>query len=105
MKLIWEFLKFWFYEAPAEMLAVFRSFNGYFVELFAYRLSLMTLFKPLKNEYRSGLVGFSRAIGILTKICILTVDTVIFSLILTVEAAVLVFFVFYPVLTVIFLFI
>lgn len=105
MKIITGFLKFWFYEAPAEMMAVFRSFNGYFIELFAYRLSLVTFFKPLKNEYRAGLVGFSRTIGILTKICILTVDTVIFLLILAIEAILLLFFIFYPVLTVLFLFI
>lgn len=105
MKFIPIFLKFWFFEAPVEMLAVFRSFNGYFNELFAYKLSLVTFFKPLKNEYRAGLVGFSRTIGILVKTCILAVDTVIFLMILAVEAAVFIFFIMYPVLTVVFLFI
>lgn len=105
MKLIPVFIKFWFIDAPIEMLAVFRSFNGYFIDLFAYKLSLMTFFKPLKNEYRAGLVGFSRTIGMLTKLSIITVDTIIFSIIISIEAVLFFGFILFPVFTVLILFI
>src|SRR5260370_225767 len=58
------FLKFWYFDAPRSLIGFFASLNHAFFELFSLPLFLRTYFKPLKNEYRQGLVGFSIAMGL-----------------------------------------
>lgn len=70
------------------------------MDLFALPLCFTTFFKPLKNEYREGLVGFSRAIGILVKTIIIFTDMFLLLLLLFIEFFVVISFLFFPVATV-----
>lgn len=61
------FVKFWYYELPRDQVRFFLSFNRSFLHFMSFRQLIQTFFKPLKNEYREGLVGFSISIGIFVK--------------------------------------
>jgi len=94
------FLKFWYVEAPLGMIGYFTSLNNAFFELFSLPLFLRTYFKPLKNEYRQGLVGFSRVIGIVVKTFFIVIDLAILIVLLIFELCALAFFLLFPLLTV-----
>jgi hypothetical protein len=98
------FLKFWFYDAPAEIIGFFRSLNAMFNQAFAFTLFLKTLFKPLKGEYREGLVGFSIAMGILIKSGFIIFDFLILICMLIIELAIILAFIAFPVATITLLF-
>lgn len=100
MLLPFTFLKFWFLEAPVEMIRFFASLNSYFMELFALPLCLRTFFKPLKNEYREGLIAFSRAMGIIVKSVLIFVDLLILISLLLIEIVIVLFFLAFPIITV-----
>lgn len=72
--------------------------------MFALPLFIKTFFKPLKNEYRQGLVGFSRGMGMVVKTFFILADIIILIPLLAFEAMVLVLFIAFPVLTVLILF-
>ena len=97
-------LKFWFIESPVALLKFFASFNSAFFELFSLPLLLRTYFQPLKNEYRQGLVGFSRALGIFIKTFFIIGDLAMLAVIVTIEVVIFVSFVFFPIATVALLF-
>ena len=90
------FLKFWFIEAPIGMLGYFGSLNRAFLQLFSLPLFLRTFFKPLKNEYREGLVGFSIAMGIAVKSILIAVDLALFFVLLAFEVVFLLYFLLLP---------
>jgi hypothetical protein len=94
------FLKFWFYESPMALLKFFWSLNGAFFHLFSLPVFLKTYFKPLKNEYRPGLVGFSRAIGMIIKTWFIIADVLMFALLLLLEVTIFVTYIFLPIATV-----
>jgi hypothetical protein len=98
------FLKFWYIEAPLGMLAFFESLNSAFFQLFSLGLFVRTFFKPLKNEYRQGLVGFSIGMGMFVKTFLIFADLLLFAALLLFEIAAVVLFIIFPVLTVVFLF-
>ncbi len=98
------FFRFWFFEAPLEIYGYFASLNHAFFQLFALPLFIKTFFKPLKNEYRKGLVGFSRGMGMVVKSVIITVDLIIFIPLLLTEIVVIVGFIALPMMTVLILF-
>lgn len=98
------FLKFWFLDASIGMIGYFVSLNNAFLQLFSLPLFLKTFFQPLKSEYRQGLVGFSRAMGMLIKSVFIFVDLLLFLILLVGEGLVLVSFLAFPVLTVMLLF-
>lgn len=104
LKLPLAFLKFWYFEAPYAILALFDSLNHAFLQLFSLALMVKTFFKPLKNEYRSGLIGFSIGMGMVVKTCIIIADLFIFFLLLTFELATLLIFLIFPVVTIFILF-
>ena len=91
-----QFLKFWFYQAPHELLAIFLSLNNAFLQLFSLPLLVKTYFKPWKNEYRKGLVGFSRGMGMFIKTFVIAADTVMFLAILYIEFLLFIAFLFWP---------
>jgi hypothetical protein len=95
-----DFLKFWFFDAPREIIAFFASLNQSFFQLFALPLFLRTFFKPLKNEYRPGLVGFSRGMGMFVKTFFIIADLIILIPLLALEVLTLVLFITFPILTV-----
>ncbi len=66
---------------------------------------IRTFFKPLKNEYRQGLVFFSIVMGIFVKTALILFDLVIYGAIIILEVAFLILFLAWPVLTFLILFI
>lgn len=104
MALPFTLLKFWYFDAPLEMLGFLASFNNYFMELFALPLCLRTFFKPLKNEYREGLIGFSIAMGIFTKTILISIDLLILTGLLLLECMVVLSFLAFPIITVLLIF-
>lgn len=97
-------LKFWFIESPVSLFKFFASLNSAFFELFSLPLLLRTYFQPLKNEYRQGLVGFSRAMGILIKTFFIIADLLMLLVLLALEISIFVGFVFFPIATILLLF-
>lgn len=91
------FLKFWYFDAPFEILAYFNSLNHAFLQLFSLSLMVRTFFKPIKNEYRKGLVGFSIGMGMVVKTCVILADLVLFFFLLLFEFIVLFIFLLFPV--------
>ena len=91
------FLKFWFVESPKSLLVFFGSLNSAFLQLFSLPLLIKTFFKPWKNEYRKGLVGFSIAMGIFIKTFIIIVDILLFFTLLIFEAIFIASFVVWPI--------
>src|SRR5260221_456328 len=98
------FLKFWFIESPLAMIKFFASLNSSFFQLFSLPLLLRTFFQPLKNEYRQGLVGFSRAMGMFVKTFFILADLAILFLLLFVEVTIFLGYVFFPIATIALLF-
>jgi hypothetical protein len=85
-------LKFWYLEAPISLLSFFLSLNKAFLGLFSLPLMIQTFFRPWKNEYRKGLVGFSIFMGMIIKTAFIAGDLVLLCCLLIIEA--LLFFVF-----------
>ncbi len=94
------FLKFWYYDAPKNILAYISSLNFAFLELFSLPLFIKTYFQPWKNEYRKGLVGFSIGMGMFIKTFFIAVDTMIFVLLLSTEVFFFALFLTLPIITI-----
>lgn len=97
------FLKFWFFEAPKGLLAFFGSVNHAFLRLFSLPLLIKTFFRPWKNEYREGLVGFSIGMGMFIKTFVILVDTFLLLSILLLELIMLIGFIGLPLIAVLLL--
>ena len=100
-----EFLKFWYLEAPFSLLSYFVSLNKAFLQLFSLPLLVKTYFKPWKNEYRQGLVGFSIGMGMFIKSFVIIADLALLLLLLCVEVFLFFAFLVWPLGTVYILFI
>src|SRR5258708_665458 len=98
------FLKLLFIESPLALIKFFASINSSLFQLFSLPLLLRTYFQPLKNEYRQGLVGFSRAMGIVIKTFFILADLVMFIVLLSLEITIFISFVFFPIATLAMLF-
>jgi hypothetical protein len=98
------FLKFWFIESPIALFKFFMSVNSAFFQLFSLPLLLRTYFQPLKSEYRQGLVGFSRAMGIVIKTFFIIADLLMFIILLALEIGILISFILFPIATIALLF-
>jgi hypothetical protein len=98
--LILDGLYFWFFEAPKGLVLYFYSFNEALLKLFSFRLLLYTYFKPWKNEYRKGLVGFSIGMGMFIKSWILLFDILILLLFIILETSTVAAFILWPFATV-----
>jgi len=94
------FLKFWFFEAPRAILHFSVSLNKAFLQLFSLPLLIKTYFKPWKNEYRKGLVGFSIAMGMFIKTFVILADLLLFFFLLIIELTFFLMFIFWPFATV-----
>ncbi|OGH17560.1 MAG: hypothetical protein A3C22_01680 [Candidatus Levybacteria bacterium RIFCSPHIGHO2_02_FULL_37_10] len=90
-------LKFWFLEAPLGLISFFGSLNSSFLNLFSLPLLIKTYFRPWKNEYRKGLVGFSIAMGIFVKTFVVVADTVLLVILLMLEAIFMISFLSWPI--------
>lgn len=91
------FLKFWYLETPIGILGFFGSLNSAFLQLFSLPLLIRTYFKPWKNEYREGLVGFSIGMAMFIKTFVILTDFVLLLLLLAVELVIVLGFLFWPV--------
>ena len=94
------FLKFWYFEAPLNILRFFSSLNGAFLQLFSLPLFLKTFFKPIKNEYREGLVGFSRLMGMFIKSFMIVADLTILVVLVIGEFFIIIAFLAFPIATI-----
>lgn len=90
-------LKFWYLEAPLGLISFFASLNSAFLNLFSLPLLIKTYFKPWKNEYRKGLVGFSIVMGMFVKTIVIIADTVLLGTLLIFETIFTISFVVWPV--------
>lgn len=90
------FLRFWFLEAPSSLISFFASLNKAVLELFSLTLLIKTFFKPWKNEYRKGLVAFSRGMGMFIKSFVILADLFILFFLILAEAIVFALFVLWP---------
>lgn len=89
-------LRFWFLEAPIGLIGFFGSLNKAFLQLFSLPLLVRTYFKPWKNEYREGLVGFSIGMAMFIKSIVIIVDIVLLLSLLLVELIIILGFVLWP---------
>lgn len=85
LTIVFVFFRFWFYEAPKEQLSYFASVNHAFLQLFSLSLLIKTFFKPVKNEYRDGLVGFSIGMGMFLKSIFIPITLFFFFILLGFE--------------------
>lgn len=85
MSLPFVFLKFWFIDSPKNLIAFFVSLNNAFLQLFSLPLLVKTYFKPWKNEYREGLVGFSIGMGIFIKTFVIVAEIILFLALVSIE--------------------
>lgn len=97
LKLPLVFLRYWFIEAPRGLILFFSSLNKAFLNLFSLPLVLKTYFKPWKNEYREGLVGFSIGMGMFIKTFVILADILLFFVLLAIELVIIVAFVLWPI--------
>lgn len=98
------FLKFWFIEAPLGMLGFFASLNKSLLHALSLPLLFSTFFKPLKNEYREGLVGFSIGMGMFVKSALIFIDLLVFIFISVLEMLAILGFILLPLLALVVLF-
>jgi hypothetical protein len=91
------FLKFWYLEAPLGLAGYFASLNKAFLQLFSLQLLVKTYFKPWKNEYREGLVGFSIGMAMFIKTFVIITDIVLLLFLLAVELIIILAFLFWPI--------
>lgn len=94
------FLKFWFFEAPLLLFSFFLSLNKAFLHLFSLPLLVRTYFKPWKNEYRPGLVGFSIGMGMFIKTFVILSDLILLLCLLFIEVFLILGFILWPFITV-----
>ncbi len=99
------FLKFWYLEAPLRLIKYFMSVNHAVLQILSLPLMIRTFFKPLKNEYRKGLVVFSIGMGIFVKSVLIFFDLFLFGAVLFFEITFLAFFIWWPLITFLILFI
>jgi len=90
-------LKFWYLEAPRNILGFFMSLNKAFLGVFSLSLMIKTYFRPWKNEYREGMVKFAIFMGIVIKSLFILADLVIFAGLILFEAVLFIGFLIWPV--------
>lgn len=76
---------FWYSDVLLSLFSFFGRFNIYLASLLSLGLLVKTFFKPLKNEYRDGLVLFSIFFGIAIKSVLISVILGIFIVTIAVE--------------------
>jgi len=97
------FLKFWYIEAPLGLIKFFGSLNTSILHFFSFSILIKTFFKPIKNEYRKGLVGFSIGMGIFAKTILILLSLIILFIFLIFEVLFVILFLTFPFLTLSFL--
>lgn len=91
-------LIFWYKDVTLGLLGFFAALNRYMATLLSLPNLFRTFFKPLKNEYRDGLVLFSRCFGMVIKTVLISVSLLILLLMLLIEVFIVLFIVLLPIL-------
>ncbi len=91
-------LKFWYIDAPVKLFIFFIHLNKAFFNLSSLPLMIRTFFRPWKNEYRKGLIGFSIFMGIVFKSMFIVADLFIFIFLVLFEIIVFIAFLAWPIL-------
>ena len=91
---------YWFWDGPKALMDYFASLNSATLKLLSLRLLVSTFFKPWKNEYREGLVGFSIGMGVVIKTFVILFDLAVLLFLLCAEFVLLFLFLSWPVVTV-----
>lgn len=89
---------FWYKNVVVGLFIFFVEFNRYVAKLLSFQSLLKTFFKPLKNEYRDGLVLFSILFGIAVKTVLISVTSLIIVILLAVEVLAIFFLTVLPIL-------
>lgn len=89
---------FWYRDGSRAIIEKFMGINAYIFHLLSVPLLLATFFKPLKNEYRKGLVIFSILSGIAIKSVILFVSLAILAGVVMVELVIFISYLALPLL-------
>lgn len=90
------FLRFWFVDAPIRLFQYFLTVNHAVLQILSLPLLIRTFFKPLKNEYRKGLVAFSVVFGMILKSVLIFTDIFILGFILFIEILFIGLFILWP---------
>src|SRR3972149_2245463 len=90
------FLKFWYFDALLRIAKYFLSVNHMVLQVLSLPLLIRTFFRPLKNEYRKGLVAFSIIFGIVLKSSLIFIDLFMFSFVIFMEIVFILFFLAWP---------
>lgn len=91
-----QIIRFWYLEAPKNILKFFVSLNKNFLGVFSLPLMVKTFFRPWKNEYRDGLVRFAIFMGIAIKSLFILADLILFAGLILLEAVLFVGFLIWP---------
>lgn len=91
-----DFFFFWFVKAPRAMIDYFFSLNSAILKFLSLQLLVSTFFKPWKNEYRQGLVGFSIGMGMFIKTFVILFDIAVLFVIILAELMLLAGFLAWP---------
>src|SRR3989344_3273224 len=86
------FFKFWFIDSPLRLIRYFLTVNHAALQILSIPLLIRTFFRPLKNEYRKGLVVFSVGMGIVVKSALIFVDLLLLLILVFVELTLFVLF-------------
>ncbi|PIP74719.1 MAG: hypothetical protein CO135_02635 [Candidatus Levybacteria bacterium CG_4_9_14_3_um_filter_35_16] len=105
VELLFIFLRFWFLEVPTSVFKFFIFLNKSFIQLVSLPLLIKTFFRPWKNEYREGLVGFSIVMGIFIKLFVILTDIFMLLVLLSLEIITTILFFCFPFAVILLLFI
>jgi len=82
-------IEFWYKDVLFGLANFFVRFNRYMISLLSLSLLVRTFFKPLKNEYRDGLVLFSIFFGMVIKAVLISVILSIVLIIIFIECLII----------------
>lgn len=96
------FLNFWFIELPIGLFQWLLALNKVLLQFSSLPLLAHTFLKPIKNEYREGLVGFSIAMGIVVKALLILLEVPLLIIVLALEVIFFVIILLFPILSILF---
>lgn len=91
-----ELIVFWYHDICIGTIDYFIRFNSYMMRVFSTELLLKTFFKPVKNEYRKGLVLFSIVFGIIVKSFLISLSLFFLITLLVVELLIIAILFLFP---------
>lgn len=90
-------IEFWYRDVLFGLINFFVRFNRYVISLLSLGLLTRTFFKPLKNEYRQGLVLFSIFFGMAIKTVLISVLLSVVLIFIFIECLIVLLIAFIPI--------